>query len=159
MEPRLGELLVRGGVVTRQQLSQALGKEGENGSSAIQELVRLGFTTEDNLAEFLAAQFAVERVNLETLEINESVFDLVPPEVLQKHQLLPVKLLGSTLTVATADPTNLIAINEIQFITGYGVRPVLATPTEIKKFLDRRYGKTSYDEVLKKFGDDGMEVV
>ena len=159
MEPRLGELLVRGGVVTREQLGQALGKEGENGSSAIQELVRLGFTTEHNLAEFLAAQFAIERVNLETLEINESVFDLVPPEVLQKHQLLPVKLLGSTLTIATADPTNLIAINEIQFITGYGVRPVLATSSEIKKFLDRRYGKTSYDEVLKKFDDDGMEVV
>ena len=151
--------MVRGGVVTREQLGQALGKEGENGSSAIQELVRLGFTTEHNLAEFLAAQFAIERVNLETLEINESVFDLVPPEVLQKHQLLPVKLLGSTLTIATADPTNLIAINEIQFITGYGVRPVLATSSEIKKFLDRRYGKTSYDEVLKKFDDDGMEVV
>jgi len=160
MEPRLGELLVRGGVVTREQLSQALGKEGENGSSAIQALVRLGFTTEDNLAEFLAAQFAIERVNLETLEINDSVFDLVPPEVLQKHQLLPVKLLGSTLTVATADPTNLIAINEIQFITGYGVRPVLATSSEIKRVLDRRYGnKTSYDEVLKKFDEDGMEVV
>jgi type IV pilus assembly protein PilB len=67
--------------------------------------------------------------------------------------------MGSTLTVATADPTNLIAINEIQFITGYGVRPVLATPSEIKKAIDRRYGKTSYDEVLKKFDDDGMEVV
>ncbi|HEY6197485.1 MAG TPA: type IV-A pilus assembly ATPase PilB [Candidatus Binatia bacterium] len=160
MEPRLGELLVRGGVVTREQLSQALGKEGENGASAIQALVRLGFTTEDNLAEFLAAQFGIERVSVDNLEISEGVFDLVPPEVIQKHQLLPVKLIGATLTVVTADPTNLIAINEIQFITGYGVRPVLATSSEIKKVLDRRYGKTSYDEVLKKFGDDGgMEVV
>ena len=160
MEPRLGELLVRGGVVTREQLSQALGKEGENGASAIQALVRLGFTTEDNLAEFLAAQFGIERVSVDNLEISEGVFDLVPPEVIQKHQLLPVKLIGATLTVVTADPTNLIAINEIQFITGYGVRPVLATSSEIKKVLDRRYGKTSYDEVLKKFGDEGgMEVV
>jgi type IV pilus assembly protein PilB len=159
MEPRLGELLVRGGVVTREQLSQALSKEGENGASAIQALVRLGFTTEDTLAEFLAAQFGIERVSVDNLEISESVLDLVPPEVIQKHQLLPVKLIGSTLTVVTADPTNLIAINEIQFITGYGVRPVLATSSEIKKVLDRRYGKTSYDEVLKKFDDDGMEVV
>src|SRR5262249_10410669 len=98
MEPRLGELLVRGGVVTREQLSQALGKEGENGSSAIKELVRLGFTTEDGLADFLAAQFGIERVSVDTLEISESVFDLVSPEVIQKHQILPVKLIGSTLT-------------------------------------------------------------
>ncbi len=159
MEPRLGELLVRGGVVTREQLSQALAKAGENGASVIQELVRSGFTTENGLADFLAAQFAIERVAVDGLEISDSVFELVPTELVQKHQLLPVKLMGSTLTVATADPTNLIAINEIQFITGYGVRPVLATPSEIKKAIDRRYGKTSYDEVLKKFDDEGMEVV
>ncbi len=159
MEPRLGELLVRGGVVTREQLSQALSKEGENGTSVVQELVRLGFTTEETLAEFLAAQFGIERISVESLQLSETIFDLVPPELIQKHQLLPIKLVGSTLTVATADPTNLIAINEIQFITGYGVRPVLATGSEIRKVLDRRYGKTSYDEVLKKFDDPAMEVV
>jgi type IV pilus assembly protein PilB len=159
MEPRLGELLVRGGVVTREQLSQALGKEGDNGSSAIQELVRLGFTTEDQLAEFLAGQFGIERVAVGDDDAGQAVFDLVPQELIQKHQVVPLKLLGSTLTVATADPTNLIAINEIQFITGYGVRPVLATPSEIKKILNRRFGRTSYDEVLKKFDDTGMEVI
>src|SRR5689334_9941251 len=159
MEPRLGELLVRGGVVTREQLSQVLGKDGENGTSAIQELVRLGFTTEDQLAEFLAGQFSIERVAVGEDDAGDTVFDLVPQELIQKHQVVPLKLLGSTLTVATADPTNLIAINEIQFITGYGVRPVLATPSEIKKILNRRFGKTSYDEVLKKFDDTGMEVI
>src|ERR1051326_6598888 len=127
MEPRLGELLVRGGVVTREQLSQALGKEGENGASAIQALVRLGFTTEDNLAEFLAAQFGIERVSVDNLEISEGVFDLVPPEAIQKHQLLPVKLMGATLPVGPADPTNPTAVTEIPFTAGYGVRPVRAT--------------------------------
>ena len=159
MEPRLGELLVRGGVVTREQLNEALKKEQDNGSNVIQELVRLGFTTEDHLTQFLATQFGIERVSLESAEITQAVFDLVPTELIQKHQIVPLKLLGSTLTVATADPTNLIAINEIQFITGYGVRPVLASASEITKILERRHGKVSYDEVFKKFGQSEMEVV
>jgi type IV pilus assembly protein PilB len=159
MEPRLGELLVRGGVVTREQLNQALQKEQDNGSNVIQELVRLGFTTEDNLTQFLAAQFGIEKVPLESVDITQALFDLVPTDLIQKHQIIPLKLLGSTLTVATADPTNLIAINEIQFITGYGVRPVLASPSEIRTILQRRYGNTSYDEVLKRFGDREMEVI
>ena len=159
MEPRLGELLVRGGVVTREQLNQALEKEQDNGSNVIQELVRLGFTTEDHLTEFLATQFGIEKVSLENAEITPGIFDLVTTDLIQKHQIVPLKLLGSTLTVATADPTNLIAINEIQFITGYGVRPVLASPSDIRKILERRFGKTSYDEVLKRFGDGEMEVI
>src|SRR5712691_11108852 len=106
MEPRLGELLVRGGVVTREQLKQALEKEQDNGSNVIQELVRLGFTTEDHLTQFLATQFGIEKVPLESADITASVFDLVPTDLIQKHQIIPFKLLGSTLTVATADPTN-----------------------------------------------------
>jgi len=159
MEPRLGELLVRGGLVTREQLKEALEKEQSNGSSVIQELVRLGFITEDRLTEFLAAQFGIEKASLEGVEIPPAVFDLVPAELVQKHQIVPLKLTGSTLTVATTDPTNLIAINEVQFITGYGVRPVLALPSEIKKVLERRYGKVSYDEVLRKFGDGEVELI
>ncbi len=159
MEPRLGELLVRGGVITREQLNQALEKEQDNGSHVIQELVRLGFTTEDHLTEFLATQFGIEKVQLENVEINPGIFDLVTADLIQKHQIIPLKLLGSTLTVATADPTNLIAINEIQFITGYGVRPVLASPSDIRKILERRFGKSSYDEVLKRFGDVEMEII
>jgi len=159
MEPRLGELLVRGGVVTRDQLNKALEVEKHNGSNVIQELVRLGFTTEDRLTEFLASQFSIERVSLEAADLSETVFNLVPAELIQKHAIVPVKLLGSTLTVAMADPTNLIAINEVQFITGYGVRAVLASSSEIKKILEKRYGSVSYDEVLKKFGESEMEIV
>ena len=159
MEPRLGELLVRGGVVTREQLNEALEKEKKNGSNVIQELVRLGFTTEDRLTQFLASQFGIERVALEDAEISESVFSLIPAGLIQKHQIIPLKLFGSTLTVAMADPTNLIVINELQFITGYGVRAVLASSSEIKKVLERRYGRVSYDEVLRKIGESELEVI
>jgi type IV pilus assembly protein PilB len=159
MEPRIAELLVRGGIVSRDQLAQAQEKERDGGSSVIRELVRLGFTAEDTLTEFLAKQFSIEKVDLNPAEIEDAVFSLVPPQLIQKHQLVPVKLLGSTLTVAMADPTDLVAINEVKFITGYGLRVVLASPSVIKKTLDHRFGGVSYDEVLKKFGDGEMEVI
>jgi len=159
MEPRIAELLVRGGVVTREQLTQAIEKERNNSSSLIKELIRLGFTTENTLTDFLAKQFGIEIVNVEPSEIEDAVFSLVPPQLVQKHQLIPLKLLGSTLTVVMSDPTDLVAINEIKFITGYGVKPVLASPSLITKTLDHRFGGVSYDDVLKKFGDSDMEVI
>jgi len=159
MEPRVAELLVRGGVVSRDQLNKAQQKGRDSGSSVMKELVQLGFTTEQTLTEFLAKQFGIEKIELTPEEIEESVFSLVPPQLTQKHQLVPTKLTGSTLTVAMADPTDLIAINEIKFITGYGVRVVLASPSAIKKTLDHRFGGISYDDVLKKFGDSDMELI
>jgi type IV pilus assembly protein PilB len=159
VEPRIAELLVRGGVVTREQLTQAQEKERDGSSSVTKELVRLGFTTEDKLTEFLAKQFGIERVELNPSDIEDAVFSVVPPHLVQKHQLVPLKLIGSTLTVAMADPTDLVAINEVKFITGYGVRVVLAPPTAIKKTLEHRFGGVSYDEVLKKFGDGDVEVI
>jgi type IV pilus assembly protein PilB len=159
MEPRFAELLVKGGIVTREQLAEAQKKERENSSSVTKEIVRLGFTSEEALVEFLAKQFGIETIELMPGEIEDSIFSLVPPQIVQKHQLIPYKLLGSTLTVAMADPTDLVAINEVKFVTGYGVRVVLATPSAIKKTLDHRFGGVSYDDVLKKFGDGEMEVV
>ena len=159
MEPRIAELLVRGGIVSREQLTQAQDKERENGSSVPKELVKLGFTTEDALTEFLAAQFGIEKVELNPAEIEDSVFNLVPAHLVQKHQIIPIKLLGSNLTVAMADPTELVAINEVKFITGYGVRVVAASPSAIRKTLEHRFGGVSYDDVLKKFGDSDVEVI
>src|SRR3990170_692936 len=108
MEPRIAELLVRGGIVTREQLTQAQEKERENGSSITKELVRLGFTNEETLTEFLARHFGIERVEINPAEIEDAIFALIPPQLVQKHQLIPLKLLGSALTVAMADPTDLV---------------------------------------------------
>lgn len=159
MEPRFAELLVRGGLVSREQLSEAQKREKENGSSVAREIVRLGYTNEETLTQFLGKQFGIESVELVPGEVEDAVFSLVPPQIIQKHQLVPYKLSASTLTVAMSDPTDLVAINEVKFVTGYGVRVVLATPSNIKKTLDHRFGGVSYDDVLKKFGDGEMEVV
>lgn len=159
MEPRFAELLIKGGIVTREQISEAQKREKENGSSVTREIVRLGFTNEGVLIHFLAKQFGLETVELVPGEIDDAVFSLVPPQIVQKHQLIPFKLLGSTLTVVVSDPTDLVAINEVKFVTGYGVRLAIAKPTSIKKILEHRFGGVSYDDVLKKFGDGEMEVV
>jgi type IV pilus assembly protein PilB len=159
MEPRTAELLIKGGIVSRDQLAEAHKKETENNSSIAKEIVRLGFTTEEVLAEFFAKQFGIECIELVPADIDDAVFSVVPPQIVQKHQLIPIKLIGSSLTIAIADPTDLVAINEVKFVTGYGVRSVIATPAGIKKVLDHRFGGVSYDDVLKKFGDGEMEVV
>ena len=122
MEPRFAELLVKGGIVTREQLSEAQKKDKDSSSSVIRELVRLGFTSEDILTNFFAKQFGIEIVEIVPGDIDDAVFSLVPPQIVQKHQVVPYKLLGSTLTVVVSDPTDLVAINEVKFVTGYGVR-------------------------------------
>lgn len=159
MEPRFAELLVKGGLVSREQLIEAQKSERENSSSVAKEIVRLGFTDEASVAQFFAKHFGIECVELVPGEIEDSVFSIVPPQIVQKHQLIPCKLLGATLTVAMSDPTDLVAINEVKFVTGYGVRVVVATSSNIKKVLDHRFGGVSYDDVLKKFGDGEMEIV
>ena len=159
MEPRFAELLVKGGIVSREQLSEAQKKEKESSSSVTKELVRLGFTNEDTLTNFFSKQFGIEIIELVPGEIEDVVFSLVPPQIVQKHQIIPYKLLGSTLTVVVSDPTDLVAINEVKFVTGYGVRLAMATPANIRKTLEHRFGGVSYDDVLKRFGDGEMEVV
>jgi type IV pilus assembly protein PilB len=159
MEPRFAELLVKNEIVTREQLIEAQKKERENSSSITKEVVRLGFTSEETLTEFLAKQFGIETIELAPGDIEDGIFSLVPPQIIQKHQLIPYKLMGSTLTIAMADPTDLVAINEVKFVTGYGVRVVLSVPSGIKKTLDHRFGGVNLDDVLKKFGDGVMEVV
>lgn len=158
MEPRIAELLVRGGVINREQLNESLDRQRKNGSSLVQELVRLGYTTEDKLADFFAKQFGIEKVELDSSQIPDEVFTLVPVQLIQKHQLIPLKLTGSTLTVAMSDPTELAAVNEVKFMSGYGVRVVSASASAIKSILEQRFGSVSYEEVLKKFSDT-LEVV
>lgn len=159
MEPRIAEILVRGGVINRDQLKEALDIQKKNGTNLVHELVRLGYTNEDKLTSFLGQQFGIEMVDLESAEIQDSAFNLVPIRLVHKYQLVPLKLHGSTLTVAMNDPTNLAAINEIKFITGCGVRVVLSSGSAIKKVLDQRFGSASYDEVLKQIGESEVEVI
>ena len=159
MDLRIAELLVRGTLITREQLQEAVDKQKKDGAHLVQELVRSGYTTEEKLIDFFAQRFGIEKFEFGNGDIPDAMFNLVPSQLMQKHQLVPVKLAGSTLTVAMSDPTDLAAVNEVKFITGYGVRVVAASGSAIRKALEQRFGGVSYDEVLKKFGDTGVEVI
>jgi type IV pilus assembly protein PilB len=159
MDVRIGELLVRSEIITRDQLERALDEQKRDSSNLAQELIRLKFITEDRLSDFLSEQFGIEEVELQLNDIPDSVLNLVPLHLLQKRHVMPFKLVGSALSVAMADPTDLAAINEVKFITGYNVRVALVRGSVIQKILEERFGSVSYDEVLKKFGDGEAEVI
>ncbi|OGF59025.1 MAG: type IV-A pilus assembly ATPase PilB [Candidatus Fischerbacteria bacterium RBG_13_37_8] len=149
MALKLGEILIKHSLISRDQLDKALEHQRTNGGKLGSNLVQLGFVTEDDITRCLSKQFGVPSVNLSFFEIDGSVLELVPSEVCRKYDLIPVNKAGATLTVAMSDPTNIHAINDINFITGYSVEPVVAAETSIKEAIDKYYGSAHTVELQK----------
>ena len=157
---RLGELLVRNKLIDEQQLSKALEEQKASGGRLGASLVKLGFLKEEDLAAFLSRQYGVPSINLSEFEIDESVIKLVPAEVVQKYQLIPVNRAGSTLIVAMADPSNIFAIDDIKFMTGYNVEIVVSAENSIKSAIDKYYDQSaSFDDVMGDLDDIDLEVI
>lgn len=143
MSEKLGELLVKNGLITEQQLQEALQLQKREGGRLGYNLVKLGYVKEEDITSFLAEQYQVPAIHLEHFEIDESVLKHVPLEMAQKYLLIPIERTGATLTVAMADPTNVIAIDQIRFLTGYNVEPVVASEASIRKAIEKFYGGSS----------------
>jgi type IV pilus assembly protein PilB len=157
---RLGELLVRNKLIDEKQLAKALEEQKASGGRLGASLVKLGFLKEEDLAAFLSRQYGVPSINLGEFDIDASVIKLVPAEVAQKYQLVPVNRAGSTLIVAMADPSNIFAIDDIKFMTGYNVEVVVAAEASIKTAIDRYYDQSaSFDEVMGDLDDIDLEVI
>jgi type IV pilus assembly protein PilB len=158
-QTRLGELLVREKLISLQQLRQAQDEQRKSGSNLGQVLTKLGFLSDGEIANFLAAQYHVPVVNLEEHEFDPEVLKLVPRDVCEKQKIIPVFRSGSALVVAMADPTNLHAIDDIKFLSGYNVEPRVAAEGSIMAAIDRAYSMgPSYDEMLAEFADEQVEV-
>jgi len=136
---RVGEMLVRGNLITPEQLDQALVLQKTSGGRIGSTLVKLGYISEEEIALFLGRQYGVPSVNLGTVKIDPAVLQLVPAEVARKHQLIPLNWSGSILTVAMSDPSDIVAIDEVRFITGHNIQPVVASDIAIQNTLDRYY--------------------
>lgn len=149
MALKLGEILIKHGLITREHLEKALEHQKVHGGKLGTNIVQLGFVTEEDITRCLSKQFGVPSVNLSFFEIDGSVLELVPSEVCRKYDLIPVNKAGATLTVAMADPTNIHAINDINFITGYSVEPVVAAESSIKEAIDKYYGSAHTVELQK----------
>jgi type IV pilus assembly protein PilB len=153
MSVRLGELLTKASLITQDQLKEALKLQKETGGKLGETLIKLGFVAEEDITECLSQQFGVPSINLAHFEIDAGVIKLLPAEVARKYNILPVNKTGATITIAMADPTNVFAMDDIKFMTGYNVEPVVASELGIKQAIDNYYGSTSALE-LKKVMED-----
>jgi type IV pilus assembly protein PilB len=152
---RLGELLVREKLISLQQLRQAQEEQRQSGQNLGYALAKLGYISDGEITNFLSAQYRVPAVALDEYEIDPEVSRLVSREVCEKHKIIPISRSGTALVVAMADPTNLHAIDDIKFLTGFNVEPVVASETGIVEAIERAYNVGhSYDEVLSEFEEE-----
>jgi type IV pilus assembly protein PilB len=157
---RLGDMLVKAALITREQLNQALQQQQTGGGRIGGNLVKLGFISEDDITSFLSRQYGVPSINLSHFEIDATVIKLIPSEIAQKHQVIPINRTGNVLTVAMADPSNIFAIDDIKFMTGFKVEPVVAAETSIKNSINKYYDSAGLvEDIMKGFDDKDVEAL
>ena len=140
MPIKLGELRVKENLITPQQLQEALQYQKQNGGKLGYNLVKLGFVKDEEITQLLSRQYGVPSINLARFEIDPSVIKLVPAETAQKYQIIPLSRAGANLTIAMVDPTNVFTMDDIKFMTGYNVEPVVASETAIMESIEKYYG-------------------
>ena len=151
---RLGELLVREKLISLSQLRHAQDEQQKSGQNLGFTLAKLGYVSDDEITSFLSQQYRVPTVNLEEYEIDAEILKLVPKEPCERHKVIPVSRTGNALIVAMADPTNLNAIDDLKFLTGYNIEPVIASETAIHGAIEKYYNAgPSYDEVMAGFDE------
>ena len=158
----IGDLLVREGLITEEQLRRALSEQRSNGSRLGFTLVSMGFVSETDLTRILARKYRVKAVDLSRIDkVDMRVVNLVKPEIATRHLVLPLRRVGRTLTVAMANPTNLDAIDELRFSTGYDIEPVVAGEYSLKKAVEQHYEivEDGLQDLLKEFDEEDIEVV
>ena len=149
MLSQIGELLIKENYITSEQLEAALKHQRQHGGRLGSILITLGFVQDDDITSILSKQYGVPSINLAYFEIDPSVIKLIPVETAQKYMIVPLSRVGSTLTIATVDPTNVFAMDDIKFMTGFNVEPVVASETSILEALEKYYG-TPHSIELKK---------
>ncbi len=160
MSARLGEILIKEKLVTKEQLDQALAHQKKSGGRLGGALVKLGFISDEEITGVLSRQYGVPAINLSYYEVDGAVVKLVPQETATRYQVVPLSRVGSTLTIAMADPTNVFAMDDIKFMTGLKVEPVVASESAITEAISKFYGSsggTSEQELEKVMAQIGAE--
>src|SRR5918996_300160 len=140
MAVRIGELLLKEKRITPEQLQEALNYQRQHGGKLGFNLVKLGFVKDDEITSLLSKQYGVPSIALGQFEIDPAVVKLVPAETAQKYQTAPLSRAGATLTIAMTGPTNVFAMDDIKFMTGYNVEPVVASETAVGEAIQKYYG-------------------
>src|SRR5262250_2301740 len=140
MSTRLGEILVKDSLISADQLKQALDYQRKNGGRLGTCLVKLGLVSDDDITAVLSRQYGVPSINLKFYEVDPTVIKLIPQETAIRYQIVPLARVGSTLTIAMIDPTNVFATDDVKFMTGFNVEPVVASETSIVEAIQKFYG-------------------
>ena len=140
MAVRIGELLLKEKRITAIQLQEALNYQKTNGGKLGANLVKMGFVKDEEITALLSKQYGVPSIALNQFEIDPAVIKLVPAETARKYQIVPLSRAGATLTIAMTDPTNVFAMDDVKFMTGYNVEPVVASETAVLDSIDKYYG-------------------
>jgi len=158
---RLGELLVREQLISPEQLMRAQEESKKTGDRVGTSLVKIGAVQEEDLTQFLSKQYGVPAINLAEFDIDPEVIALVPRDVANKHRVIPVNRAGSSLIVAMSDPSNIFAIDDLKFLTGYNIEVVVASELAITEAMGRYYEQKesayNFDEVMSGFEEDDVE--
>src|SRR6201987_821783 len=150
MSSRLGEILVKDSLISADQLKQALDYQKKNGGRLGTCLVKMGIVSDEDITAVLSRQYGVPSINLKFYEVDPSVIKLGPQETAIRYQIVPLSRVGSTLTIAMTDPTNVFAMEDIKFMTGFHVAPVVASETAISEAIHKIYGAVESVEELDK---------
>src|SRR6266567_1908635 len=148
MSGKLGEILLKENLISADQLKKALDHQKQAGGRLGNSLVKLGFLNDDEVTAVLSRQYGVPSINLGYFEVDASVTKLIPMETALKYQILPLSRVGSSLTVAMVDPTNVFAMDDIKFMTGFNIEPVVASESAINDAIKKHYG--SVEDVERK---------
>jgi len=143
MPVRIGELLLKEKRITPDQLQQALKHQKASGGKLGFNLVKLGFVKDEEITALLSKQYGVPSINLTQFEIDPAVVKLIPADTAQKYQIVPLSRAGATLTIAMTDPTNVFAMDDIKFMTGYNVEPVVASEAAVIEAIQKYYPATT----------------
>src|SRR5947207_723860 len=147
MSKRLGDLLVKEKVISAEQLQQASKVQQDANCRLGSALVKLGFLTDEDVTNFLSRQYGVPAINLSYFEIDPAVVKLIPFETAKRYQILPLSRVGASLTIAMVDPTNVFAMDDIKFMTGFNIEPVVASESSILSGIDKAYGATKEEDL------------
>ncbi len=155
MPVKLGELLLKENMVTPQQLQEALAHQKMNGGKLGKAFVSLGYVRDEEITSLLSRQYGVPSINLDHFEVDPAIIKIIPAETARKYQILPLSRSGATLTIAMADPTNVFAMDDIKFMTGYNVEPVVASETSLEEAIEKYYGSTRSLQLKQDAGGGG----
>ncbi len=157
MASKIGDILLEKNYITVEQLNEALEYQKKYGGKIGSILVKLGYITEDDITNVLSEQYGVPAINLDFFEIDPDVIKIIPLETAQKYQIIPLSRVGSTLTIATTDPSNIFVLDDIKFMTGFNIEPVIASEGAIMRAIEKYYGTPQSIELKKVYDEIGIE--